>query len=40
MDLYTVPADLRVPSDDGATDHLRGIVVASLGLRETSGRPA
>jgi hypothetical protein len=39
-DISTLPADLPVPSDDGATDHLRGIVVASLGLRATSGRRA
>jgi peroxiredoxin len=34
----TLPADLPVPVDDGAADHLRGAVVPSLVLAATSGR--
>jgi peroxiredoxin len=36
--VYTLPADLPVPVDDGAADHLRGAVVPSLVLAATSGR--
>ena len=35
--LYAVPADLPVPEDDGACDHLRGKELPSIGLRATSG---
>ena len=37
-DVYTLPANLPVPVDDGAADHLRGAVVPSLVLAATSGR--
>jgi len=37
-DVYTLPADLPVPVDDGAADHLRGAVVPALTLPATSGR--
>ena len=33
----TLPANLPVPVDDGAADHLRGAVVPSLALAATSG---
>ena len=36
-DVYTLPRDLPVPTDDGAADHLRGAVVPSLALPSTSG---
>ncbi len=36
-DAYTLPAGLPVPVDDGAADHLRGVVVPSLALPATSG---
>jgi peroxiredoxin len=36
-DVFTVPAHLPVPVDDGATDHLRGAVVPPLALEATSG---
>ena len=36
-DVYTLPSDLPVPTDDGAADHLRGAVVPSLVLASTSG---
>jgi peroxiredoxin len=36
--LYSLPENLPVPKDDGACDHLRGSMVASIGLRATSGR--
>ena len=36
-DVYTLPADLPAPVDDGAADHLRGAVVPSLALPATSG---
>jgi peroxiredoxin len=34
---YTLPPDLPVPVDDGATDHLRGAAVPALRLPATSG---
>ena len=37
-DVYTLPADLPVPVDDGAADHLRGAIVPALSLPATSGR--
>ena len=36
-DVSTLPADLPVPVDDGAADHLRGAVVPPLALPATSG---
>jgi peroxiredoxin len=36
-DVYTLPADLPVPVDDGAADHLRGAVVPRVALPATSG---
>ena len=36
-DVYTLPAGLPVPVDDGAADHLRGAAVPSLVLPATSG---
>lgn len=36
-DPMTVPADLPVPTDDGAADHLRGAVLPSLALPATDG---
>ena len=36
-DVFTLPADLAVPVDDGAADHLRGAVVPPLALPATSG---
>jgi peroxiredoxin len=36
-DLYSLPADLPVPADDGACDHLVGMAVPSIGLPSTSG---
>ncbi len=32
-----LPADLPVPEDDGAADHLPGTAIASIELRSTSG---
>jgi peroxiredoxin len=37
-DLYALPAGLPVPVDDGACDHLRGMVVAPISLASTRGR--
>jgi peroxiredoxin len=37
-DVYTLPADLPLPVDDGAADHLRGAAVPTLALPATSGR--
>jgi len=37
-DLYTLPDDLPVPTDDGACDHLVGMVLPSIPLRSTDGR--
>lgn len=36
-DLYSLPADLPVPTDDGAADHLIGRALPSIGLPATSG---
>jgi peroxiredoxin len=36
-DVYTLPRDLPVPVDDGASDHLRGAVVPPIVLPATSG---
>src|SRR5262245_31917060 len=36
-DLYTLPDDLPVPTDDGACDHLAGMVLPSIPLRATNG---
>jgi peroxiredoxin len=33
----SIPSDLPVPEDDGAADHLRGLIVPSLSLPSTSG---
>ncbi len=38
-DLYSLPADLPVPADDGACDHLVGMAVPSIALPSTSGEP-
>ena len=35
--LYSLPENLPVPQDDGACDRLRGSILASIGLRATSG---
>jgi peroxiredoxin len=35
--LYALPEDLPIPQDDGACDHLRGMLLPSMGLRATSG---
>lgn len=35
--LYSLPADLPVPVDDGACDHLRGSMLPSIALSATSG---
>ncbi|MGI9050042.1 MAG: peroxiredoxin [Rubrobacteraceae bacterium] len=35
--IYQLPADLPVPLDDGACDHLPGAEVPSVGLMATSG---
>jgi peroxiredoxin len=34
-----LPADLPVPQDDGACDHLQGTLIAELGLESTAGYP-
>ncbi len=36
-DLNSLPEGLPIPQDDGACDHLRGLVLPPLGLRTTSG---
>jgi len=36
-DLLTLPPDLPVPTDDGATDHLAGLAVPPIGLPSTDG---
>ena len=36
-DLTAVPANLPVPDDDGACDHLRGLRVPSIALASTDG---
>jgi peroxiredoxin len=37
-DMYTVPNDLPVPTNDGACDHLAGMVLPSTPLTSTDGR--
>jgi peroxiredoxin len=37
--LYELPANIPVPTDDGAADHLPGARVPEVSLRATSGRP-
>ena len=37
-DLHTLPEDLPVPIDDGASDHLPGLTLPSIGLNATDGR--
>ena len=37
-DLYALPEDLPVPIDDGASDHLAGLTLPSIGLNATDGR--
>ena len=39
VDLGTTPADLPVPEDDGACDHLPGRTLPSVALPATSGEP-
>jgi peroxiredoxin len=39
-DLYALPKNLPVPTDDGACDHLRGAMLPSIGLTTTSGARA
>ena len=36
-DPYTLPANLPVPEDDGAADHLRGVMLPQLTLESTRG---
>jgi peroxiredoxin len=36
--LYALPADLPVPMDDGACDHLQGLRLSAIPLPSTSGR--
>jgi len=36
-DMYTLPDDLPVPRDDGACDHLAGMVLPSIPLSTTDG---
>ena len=36
-DIYQLPADLPVPVDDGACNHLAGVSVPSIPLRSTNG---
>lgn len=38
LDYLTLPADLPVPEDDGAADHLPGMKVPGLALLDTAGR--
>ena len=37
-DVYRLPADLPVPVDDGASDHLPGAPIPPITLPSTSGR--
>ena len=37
-DLHTLPANLTVPADDGACDHLLGSPLPSISLASTSGK--
>jgi len=36
-DVYSLPADLPVPENDAACDHLTGMTLPSVGLRSTGG---
>ena len=36
-EVYTLPPDLPVPQDDGAADHLVGLVLPDLGLESSHG---
>ncbi|MFI5174560.1 MAG: hypothetical protein ACHQKY_06875 [Terriglobia bacterium] len=36
--LYELPEDLPVPADDGACDHLEGMVLPSVSLMSTDRR--
>lgn len=38
-DPTTLPADLPVPEDDGAADHLRGMTLPATSLPSTDGEP-
>jgi peroxiredoxin len=38
-DLSKLPADLPVPVDDGACDHLTGMLLPAIALDSVSGRP-
>lgn len=38
-DPTTLPADLPVPEDDGAADHLRGMTLPAISLPSTDGEP-
>jgi hypothetical protein len=35
--LYQLPVDLPIPTDDGASDHLPGLQLPSVPLRSTGG---
>ena len=37
-DLHTLPANLPVPVDDGACDHLLGVALPSVSLTSTTGK--
>lgn len=37
-DLYSLPPGLRAPVDDGACNHLTGMLLPRIALRSTSGR--
>lgn len=37
-ELHSVPGDLPVPVDDGASDHLRGMRLPDIALESTQGR--
>ena len=37
-DLYTLPPDLPVPEDDGAADHLAGMMLPNLTLESSAGQ--
>lgn len=36
-DVYALPADLPIPKDDGACDHLTGMDLSAIGLPSTGG---
>lgn len=38
-DLYTLPPDLPIPLDDGASSHLPGLALPPITLPSTAGRP-